>query len=66
MKKFALVFAFSATFLTACSSNDYDENVDPNELTPGIMQPVAGSGANEGGFGWEPSFQPVEMPSTMQ
>ena len=61
MKKIVL-FAMMATFLTACSSEKVQ---DPNELTPGLMQPVDGSGASEGSFGWD-NFQTAPMPASMK
>lgn len=61
MKKFIL-FAISCAFLTACSSEKVQ---DPNELTPGLMQPVDGSGASEGSFGWD-NFQTAPMPASMK
>lgn len=62
MKKIVL-FAMMATFLTACSSAEKVQ--DPNELTPGLMQPVSGSGASEGSFSWG-DFQTAPMPASMK
>lgn len=62
MKKFIL-FAISCAFLTACGNTPKEQ--DPNELTPGLMQPVDGSGASEGSFGWD-NFQTVPMPASMK
>lgn len=61
MKK-VILFAISCAVLTACSSEKVQ---DPNELPPGVMQPVSGSGASEGSFGWD-NFQTAPMPASMK
>lgn len=63
MKKFTFLCAICTVFLTACSSQNSN---DPNELSPGIMQPVNGSGASEGSFGWADEIQSAPMPATMK
>lgn len=52
--------------LNACSSEKpaLVEN-DPNALPPGIMQPVAGTGAVEGGS-WMPEVKQETMPANMK
>lgn len=66
MKKSFLVLPITAMVLTACSSNTPAPVVNANdaELAPGIMQPVAGSGAVDG-YGWQTEVQQADMPSTM-
>ncbi|HBO39207.1 MAG TPA: hypothetical protein DD638_11160 [Pasteurellaceae bacterium] len=62
MKK--LIFSLSMiTVLTACSSEPPVK--DENELPPGIMQAVAGTGAVEGGS-WMPEIEQQSMPADMK
>ena len=61
MKK-VMLFALSCAFLTACSA---EKVTDPNELSPGLMQPVEGSGATNGSFSWS-DFQTAPMPDSMK
>ena len=49
--------------LTACSSQDAPK--DENDLPPGIMQPVEGTGAIAGGS-WMPEIQQHSMPTNMK
>lgn len=65
MKKTMFIFAIGSLFLTACSA-DAPKEADPNELPPGIMQPVAGSGAQTGSFGWASDIQATSMPANMK
>ncbi|EEF15990.1 hypothetical protein AM202_0215 [Actinobacillus minor 202] len=65
MKKIVSLFVLSSAFLTACSSSEQPKT-DANKLSPGVMQPVNGSGASEGSFGWESDIQSAPMPSTMK
>lgn len=67
MKKSFLVLPLAALVLSACSSNTPAPVVNANgsELPPGVMQPVAGSGAMDNNFGWQTDVQPTDMPSTM-
>lgn len=58
-----ILFAISCAFLTACHNAPKEK--DPNELTPGLMQPVDGSGTSEGSFGWD-NFQTTPMPASMK
>ncbi|WP_439240405.1 hypothetical protein [Lonepinella sp. BR2474] len=54
--------------LVACSSEvaaPTQKIKDPNALPDGIMQPVAGTGAIEGGS-FMPEIQPSQMPSNMK
>ncbi len=62
MKKFVFLLSMLAG-LTACSSEP--EVKDENELPPGIMQAVAGTGAVEGGS-WMPEMQQQSMPAGMK
>lgn len=72
MKKWITVFAISSAFLTACTNAPVKQQqpqkkaVDPNELPQGIMQPVNGTGAVEGSFGWGTDIQSAPMPDTMK
>ena len=59
MKKSLLLLSMSAA-LMACTNEVKDENA----LPPGIMQPVAGTGAEEGGS-WLPEIQHQAMPANM-
>ncbi|WP_386693389.1 MULTISPECIES: hypothetical protein [unclassified Lonepinella] len=63
MKKFIFGLAIICC-VVACSSQSVQPK-DPNELPNGIMQPVAGTGAVEGG-GFIPEIQPSQMPSNMK
>lgn len=49
--------------LTACSSQDAPK--DENDLPPGIMQPVEGTGAIADG-NWMPEIQQHGMPANMK
>lgn len=68
MKKHFLLLPLTAMILTACSSNTPAPVVnasDSTELSPGIMQPVSGTGAVSNG-GWQSAdIQPSNMPSSM-
>lgn len=66
MKKSFLLLPLAAVILTACSSNTPAPVVaasDSTELSPGVMQPVAGTGATS--YGWQSDVQSTEMPSSM-
>ncbi|MGX2968844.1 murein hydrolase activator NlpD [Ursidibacter sp. B-7004-1] len=67
MKKSFLLLPLAAVILTACSSNQPAPvvNADGSELSPGVMQPVAGTGAMDGSYGWQTDVQATQMPSTM-
>lgn len=67
MKKIFLLLPLTALVLTACSSNAPAPvvNASDSELTPGVMQPVAGSGSANNSYGWQTDVQPAEMPSSM-
>lgn len=68
MKKSFLVLPLSAFILAACSSSSPAPVVsaDGSDLSPGVMQPVAGSGAlDNGNYGWQTDVQQTDMPSTM-
>lgn len=68
MKKSFLVLPLSAFILAACSSSGPAPVVsaDGSDLSPGVMQPVAGSGAlDNGNYGWQTDVQQTDMPSTM-
>lgn len=62
MKKIAFLL-FTAAGLAACSSEP--DVKDENQLAPGIMQAVAGTGAVEGGS-WMPEVKQQSMPANMQ
>lgn len=68
MKKHFLLLPLTAMILTACSSNTPAPVVsasDSTELSPGVMQPVSGTGAVSNG-GWQSAdIQPSNMPSSM-
>ena len=68
MKKHFLILPLSASILAACSANSPAPVVNASgssELSPGIMQPVEGTGASNN-MGWQAAdIQPVNMPSTM-
>ncbi|PVX41326.1 hypothetical protein C8D76_10222 [Pasteurella langaaensis DSM 22999] len=61
MKKLAFLLSITA-MLAACSS---PEPVDPDALPNGIMQPVAGTGAVEGGT-FMPEVEQSSMPANMK
>ncbi|WP_419852018.1 peptidoglycan DD-metalloendopeptidase family protein [Actinobacillus pleuropneumoniae] len=66
MKKSFFLLPLAAVILTACSSNQPAPVVsaaDSTELTPGVMQPVAGSAPTT--YGWQSDIQPASMPTTM-
>ena len=65
MKKSFLLLPLAVSVLAACSSNNSApiENAD-GTLSPGIMQPVGGTGATGGGS-WEPQIQQSNVPATM-
>jgi len=63
MKKLAFLLSITA-ILAACSS-DSAEPADPDALPNGIMQPVDGTGAMEGG-GFMPEVQQSSMPANMK
>ena len=65
MKKSFLALPIAVAVLAACGSNNSApiENAD-GTLSPGIMQPVDGSGATAGGS-WEPQIQQGGVPATM-
>lgn len=64
MKKTLIAFAIGSLFLTACESSAPQKNSE-DELSPGLMQPVEGSGAQNGSYGWE-AIQPASMPASMK
>lgn len=68
MKKHFLILPLTASILVACSANSPAPVVNASgssELSPGIMQPVEGTGARNN-MGWQTAdIQPVNMPSTM-
>nr|WP_314740700.1 murein hydrolase activator NlpD [uncultured Haemophilus sp.] len=68
MKKRFLILPLTASILTACSSNSPAPVVNASgssELSPGVMQPVAGTGVSQN-MGWQAAdIQPVNMPNTM-
>ena len=47
MKKTSLSLAVMSITLSACQA-EAPKQADPNELSPGLMQPVDGSGAQAG------------------
>lgn len=66
MKKSFFLLPLAAVILTACSSNQPAPVVsaaDSTELTPGVMQPVAGSAPTT--YGWQSDIQPASMLTTM-
>lgn len=63
MNKLILLLSIPLT-LAACSSLD-DVPKDENDLPPGIMQPVEGTGAIADG-NWLPEMQQQSMPTNMQ
>ncbi|OOS00780.1 hypothetical protein B0187_00320 [Haemophilus paracuniculus] len=69
MKKTFFSLAIFSLFLTACNSQPASKaevrSSDPNELPPGVMQPVAGSGATEGSYSWPSDIQTAPMPASM-
>lgn len=64
MKKSFLLLPLTSLILAACSSTSPApvENAD-GSLTPGIMQPVDGTGASAGS--WQPEIQQQSMPANM-
>lgn len=68
MKKHFLILPLTASILVACSANSPAPVVNASgssELSPGIMQPVEGTGASNN-MGWQTAdIQPVSMPNTM-
>ncbi|MCK3658022.1 hypothetical protein A4G18_04665 [Pasteurellaceae bacterium Pebbles2] len=64
MKKFIFVLAMIFG-VAACSSEPVETPKDPNALPDGIMQPVAGTGAMDGG-GFMPEIQQSSMPANMK
>lgn len=65
MQKTLMILPLVA-LLSACGSAPQPKAVDPNELPAGIMQPVEGSGAANGSFGWADEIQQAPMPATMK
>ena len=67
MRKSFLLLPLAAMILSACSSNQPAPvvNAGGSELSPGVMQPVAGTGATDGSYGWQTDVQTTQMPSTM-
>lgn len=67
MKKSFLLLPLAAFLLTACGSNTPAPVVsaDDGELPPGVMQPVAGTGATNHSYGWQNEVEAAPMPSTM-
>lgn len=67
MQKSLFLLPLAAVVLTACSTNSPAPVVsaDGSELSPGIMQPVAGTGAMTPSYGWQTDVQPAPMPNTM-
>lgn len=67
MKKAFFLLPLSALVISACSSTTPAPvvNASDSELTPGVMQPVAGTGAIDGNYGWQTDIQTTEMPTTM-
>ena len=63
MKKTSLSLAVMAIALSACQT-EAPKQADPNELSPGLMQPV--DGAQAGSYGWDAGIQPASMPSSMK
>lgn len=63
MKKVLFVIPF-VLGLTACSSSQ-SVSKDESELAPGIMQPVSGSGAEEGSYSWTSEVKSAPMPASM-
>ncbi|WP_150540147.1 hypothetical protein [Actinobacillus vicugnae] len=62
MKKALLLTPF-VFGLVACSANPPVK--DEAELTPGVMQPVSGSGATEGSYSWSSEVESAPMPASM-
>ncbi|MDH2926358.1 hypothetical protein FW755_04715 [Lonepinella koalarum] len=65
IKKFIFGLAIICCVVACASKSAQPKPKDPNELPNGIMQPVAGTGAVEGG-GFMPEIQPSQMPSNMK
>ncbi|QBQ63600.1 murein hydrolase activator NlpD [Actinobacillus indolicus] len=67
MKKSFLLLPLAALVLTACGSNTPAPvvNADGADLSPGVMQPVSGTGATDTSYGWQTDVQSTSMPTTM-
>lgn len=67
MQKTFLFLPIVTAILTACGSSTPAPvvNADGSELSPGIMQPVAGTGAVNDSYGWQTDVQNSPMPQTM-
>ncbi|MCK3655366.1 hypothetical protein A4G19_06250 [Pasteurellaceae bacterium Macca] len=67
MNKSFLLLPLTTLILTACGSNTPAPvvNADDLELSPGVMQPVAGTGATHSGMGWQSDVQSTSMPESM-
>ncbi len=67
MKKSFLLLPLAALVLTACGSNTPAPvvNADGADLSPGVMQPVSGTGAADNSYGWQTDVQSTSMPTTM-
>lgn len=67
MKKSFLLLPLASLILTACGSNTPAPVVtaDDGELPPGVMQPVAGTGATHQSYGWQNEVETAPMPNTM-
>lgn len=67
MQKSFFLLPLAAVILTACNSNTPAPvvNADGTELSPGVMQPVAGTGAVNNSYGWQTDVQSAPMPTTM-
>ncbi|KMK51190.1 membrane protein [[Actinobacillus] muris] len=67
MKKSFLLLPLASLILTACGSNTPAPVVtaDDGELPPGVMQPVAGTGATHQSYGWQNEVETTPMPNTM-
>lgn len=63
MKKAFLLLPFIVT-LTACGASESAPK-DDAELSPGIMQPISGSGASTGSYSWPSDVQSAPMPASM-
>lgn len=67
MKKIFLLLPFGAV-LAGCSSNSAApvESAKSSELSPGVMQPVNGTGATNSSYNYDASVESAEMPSSMK
>lgn len=63
MKKAFLLLPFMVS-LTACGASE-NAPKDDAELAPGIIQPVSGSGASTGSYGWSSDVESAPMPASM-